>query len=508
MERTAFAVFLVLQVIFAPAVGAQGFGVFPVNQSIEVQAGRPGSIGFDLLNFSDEALELEVSHEYTPMAWDPQLADQIPNPTLRNTMRQRVNDHGPWIEIAPEITLPPNSSGGTGSLNIDFAIPNDASGTYSGSFVFTEKKPGFLKLSYRCNYNLIVTNRPLVKEILVSDVGVSTVDGNTMVRTEIRNIGNTFFELAGQFEIVRKIGNRGRPVDKGEIEVITVNPGRASTIDSEVTGALPSGIYEVRILPEINARSQRPRVLEIKVTGPRDKGRNVLNETAFVGPVLSSMAMRAGSIRSETVAIENAGSDAISVSFDIPKDQQHAEALKILPASTTIRPNTSKGFRVQIAAPEDMFSASEVVQLTAFATLQTLAGDTEEVPLEFWIQSPETPLSTDLTPTHASIFNSEDGRLTLELTVMNEGVIPVTPTAEIAIVKSNELPIWTGHLQFEALAPNKKQVTQFTLETLPAEIQDRLRQLIQNELALLEIKINYPAFKGDKEYELTITESL
>ena len=56
----------VLSLVFFQGATAQGFGAFPISQAVEITAGRSSTLKFELLNFGDDPMTLDVTHSYVP----------------------------------------------------------------------------------------------------------------------------------------------------------------------------------------------------------------------------------------------------------------------------------------------------------------------------------------------------------------------------------------------------------------------------------------------------------
>jgi len=104
--------------VYSPTVKAQGFGVFPISQSAEVQAGRSATLQFDLLNFSATEVTLEIEHDYSIASLDSESASKIANTRLQTLMLERANDHGQWFDVPTQFSIPANTDGGAATLSI------------------------------------------------------------------------------------------------------------------------------------------------------------------------------------------------------------------------------------------------------------------------------------------------------------------------------------------------------------------------------------------------------
>ena len=506
MRASLFFIGILLAVLYSPTVRAQGFGVFPISQSAEVQAGRTATLQFDILNFASSEVILEVEHDYSVANVDEESAQTIKNSRLQTLMLERANDHGTWFDIPTEFSIPANTDGGAAKLRIPISLPSNASGTYSGSIVFTEQSTGLLRLSYRCNYNLFVTNRPFVKEIIVTDVQVSQIQGGTEFSAEVKNIGNAFFEMAGSYTLFRQVGNRGRPVLQGEIEPVTIDPGATTTIRNNVDQVLATGDYEIRLNSEFDGKRQRPKVSKISYAGPQDAGIYFANEKAFIGPTLSVLPMSPKTRRNEAFFVENLTDAPFSVSLELDRADFDGISASIIPNELTVNPGAASRFRFQAIATEDA-SFAVAIPLNVKATIQQEGGINESQDIEIWLRNAEQESGIGLVWQNVRITEEDDGRdlvLTAELT--NQSDVAVTPMGTLQLYSRLTNPFWSIEVDIGKLAPNETKVINQPLSSLSDTEREQIGFAISNNSLKVGVDFKHPTLIDGQLLEQSVDE--
>ena len=505
--RANFVLSIVLFLLaYPPFAKAQGFGVFPISQSIEVQAGRSAELQFDLLNFSSEEVVLEVLHEYAVATLDEDTAASISNSRLQTLMVARPNDHGSWFEVPTEFTIPANTDGGATTLSIPISLPSEASGTYSGSIVFAEQSTGLLRLSYRCNYNLFVINRPFVKEIIITDVQVSQIEGGTEFSAEVKNIGNAFFEMGGAYTLFRQVGKRGRPVLQGVIDPVTIDPGTNTLIRNSVDQVLATGDYEIRVNPEFDGQRQRPKVSVISYVGPQDAGRYFADGKAFIGPSLSVLPMSAKSRRNEAFFIENLTDASLSVALTLDRTEVNGVSTSIIPDTLTVNAGAVSRFRFQAIATETA-SFDTPIPLTIAASITQEGGINETQKIEIWLRDATKEAGEDLALQNVQIMehgDSNDLILTAELS--NQGDVAVTPMATLSVYNRLTEPLWAAELGMGQMQPDETHVITQTLTDLSATDRERISFSITNNSLKVGLDVKHPVLSNGQLLEQSITE--
>lgn len=506
MRANLFLGIVLFLLTYAPIVRAQGFGVFPISQSVEVQAGRTAVLQFDLLNFAADEVVLEVSHEYSVAVLDEESAGTIQNSRLQTLMLDRANDQGEWFDVPADFTIPGNTDGGATTLSIPISIPSEASGTYSGSIVFAEQSTGLLRLSYRCNYNLFITNRPFVKEIIITDVQVSQIDGGTEFSAEVKNIGNAFFEMGGAYTLFRQVGNRGRPVMQGVIEPVTIDPGTTTLIRNSVDQVLATGDYEIRVNSEFDGKRQRPKVSAINYVGPQDAGRYFADGKAFIGPTLSVLSMSAKTRRNEAFFIENLTDGPFSVSLELDRTEFNGISASIIPDELTVNPGAASRFRFQAIATEDA-SFDVSIPLTVTATIQQEGGINETQDIEIWLRDAEQESGADLVWQNVRITEDNDGDdlfLTAELT--NQSDVAVTPMATLLVYSLLNDPFWSSEVDMGKLAPNETKVINQPLSNLSSTERERIGFALSNNSLKVGVDVKHPTLIDGQLLEQSVDE--
>lgn len=475
--------------IFQAAALAQGFGAFPISQAVEVSAGRSTTLSFELLNFSAEPMELEVAHSYVPSRLTEEQVNSIGNSRLRQLMIDRPRDHGTWMVIPEVITLEGAGAGGPNILEIPIDVPPSASGTITGTIIFTQKTDALLRLAYRCNYLLTVANRPLVREITLEKVEIEQVAGTTAFSAEVTNIGNTGFDIGGDYSLFRQVGPRKTPVLKDSIDTVSLQPGQPTTISSTFSDTLASGRYELRLAATLSGAPQRPRVIEFDFEGPFDAGSKIADTALFGSPNLALVSMAPRARRSIPYVIENPTTEPVTVALSLTDEPAKGLSFQIIPESLTISPASTGRFRVVAQAGADIdLPAPQTLDLLALATKQD--GSSAKHLFKLWVTTPDEPATNGLRLNQATL-DYDKGELRFDLT--NTGNVPVSPLGLASVFVRADQPILSADFRVDALIPpGAEYPVVIALDDIQRETAADLRSLSSAIEVSLGLMIHHP----------------
>ena len=491
-----FITFFTPLISFQPSF-AQGFGVFPISQTVDVQAGRVVTLEYDLLNFGPEEIGLDISHEYAIAVSDEASIAALQNARLRPLLAERPGDQGPWFDIEDTITLPANTDGGSALIRIPVTLPSEASGTYSGSIVFTQQSEGLLRLSYRCNYTLVVQNRPLVKDVLLTDVEIVQVDTGTGFRADVRNIGNAIFEVAGAYSILRKVANRGRPVLQGTIEPVTIGPSRSTQIRDSLNEVLATGSYEVRVMPKFDGKNQRPKVYEFDHLGPTDAGVYLADGSAFLGPILTTVPLTAKSRRSQLFSVENLTNEPFTIDLALQSESIAGVEASLVPSTLSVNAGAMARFRLQAVAG-DAFLLDAPTPLMIKASINGANDSLAEQDIAVWLLETKSETDQALEMSDLTLIADPDtGDLRIEGSLTNLSSLPVTPLGTLVAFTQVKAPFWSKALALEVLGQGETVKISETLSDMDEQALELLKEAAAAGLLQIGFDVAYPAVSGD-----------
>lgn len=483
---------------------AQGFGVFPISQTINVQAGRVASLEFNLLNFGPEEIGLDVSHEYAIAISDEASIAALQNARLRPLLAERPGDQGPWFDIEDTITLSANTDGGSALVKIPVTLPSEASGTYSGSIVFTQQSEGLLQLSYRCNYTLVVQNRPLIKDVLLTDVEVIQLDTGTEFRAGVRNIGNSIFELAGDYSILRKVANRARPVLQGSIEPITIAPSRSTQIRESLNEVLATGSYEVRVMPKFDGKNQRPKVFGFDHLGPSDAGVYLADGRAFLGPILTNIPLAAKSRRSQFFSVENLTNEPFTIDLALQAESVEGVEASIQPATLSVNAGATARFRLQAVA-DDALQLKAPTPLMINASITGPNDNLVEQDIAVWLVETKSETDQALEMSDLTLTADPDtGDFRIQGNLTNLSSLPITPLGTLVAFTQVQAPYWSKTLALDVLGQGKTVKINETLNDMDKQALDLLKEAAAAGRLQIGFDVAYPAVSSDSLFRVDL----
>ena len=472
-----------------PSALAQGFGAFPISQAIEVSAGRSTTLDFELLNFGAEPMVLDVTHSYVASQLSEEQIMRIGNLRLRQLMLERPKSHGEWMTVPEEIKIEAAGSGGPTLFQIPIDVPTSASGTIAGTIIFTQQTDALLRLAYRCSYLLTVTNRPKVREITIEDLQIEQVAGTTEFSATVTNIGNTSFELDGDYAVFRQVGLRKIPVLKDSITPVNLQPGQPTSVYKPLSGNLASGRYEIRLMASLNGTGQRPRVAEFDFEGPFDAGSTIDGTEVFAGPNLSVASLTPRARRNIPFFIENPTDEPITVSLSLPAQTIPGLKFQMVPESLTISPASSGRFRLMIQAEADFaMKASQTVVLSA--EISSSSGSTARHDLTLLLSTPDAPPQSDAAVESATLDLTSG---TLRFDLRNTGNMPLSPMGSGLIYVRADQPLTTFDFRVDTLmAPEERMTMVIELDTSQREDLRDLSALSSAIDSFLGLRLSHP----------------
>lgn len=479
----------VLSLVFFQAATAQGFGAFPISQAVEITAGRSSTLKFELLNFGDDPMTLDVTHSYVPSQLTAEQINAIGNARLRKLMLDRPADHGTWMSIPSEVTMLGAAAGEATVLEIPIEVPLTASGTVSGTIIFTQQTDSLLRLAYRCSYLLSVGNRPFVRDIVVEDVEITQENGTTQLEATVTNIGNANFDIAGEYAMFRRVGDRKTPVLKDSLEPATLQPGQPTSISNSMQDVLASGLYEVRLLAELDGSAQRPRVIEYEFEGPFEAGGLIQGSKIFGGPNLAIVPIGPRARRNVPYFVENPTDKQITVDLSIEGQIVDGLGLQIIPNSLSIGPSSTGRFRVMAQGDENMtLDAPSGAQLIASIKNQ----DQVELKHEFilWFENSRAEQKSEISIESAALDVLSG---TINFDIVNRGSLPVTPMGSAMIYTQIDEPLIRESVRIDRIIyPDQRISATIELDESLREIWTDLGNLSDALQLSLGMDISHP----------------
>lgn len=493
MKKHLVVILLCLTGLIPHGATAQGFGAFPISQAIEISAGRNTTLDFELLNFGDESMVLDVTHSYASSQLSEDQINRIGNQRLRQLMLERPKDHGEWMTVPEEVRIEAAGSDGPTIIKIPIDVPATASGAVAGTIIFTQQTDALLRLAYRCSYILTVTNRPIIREITVEDLEIEQIAGTTEFSATVTNIGNTGFELDGDYTVFRKVGLRKIPVLKDSIAPVNLQPGQPTSVYNPLSDNLASGRYEIRLMPSLNGTAQRPRIVEFDFEGPFDAGSEIDGTEIFAGPNLSVASLAPRARRNVPFFIENPSAEPVTVTLSPPTQPIPGLKFQMVPETLSISPASSGRFRLVIQADADLaMKASQTVLIPA--EFSNSSGSTAEHGFTLLLTTPEN------TPQPAAVIENATLDLTtgtVQFDLRNAGSMPMSPMGTGLIYVRADQPLSTFDFRVETLmAPEDRMTMVIELDELQRAGLGDLSTLSSTIDSFLAIQLNHPKFSG------------
>ena len=484
----------VFSLLFFQGATAQGFGAFPISQAVEITAGRTSSLKFELLNFGEDPMTLDVTHSYVPSQLTTEQINGIGNARLRKLMLDRPSDHGSWMSIPSEVTMLSAADGEATVLEIPIEVPLTASGTVSGTIIFTQQTDSLLRLAYRCSYVLSVGNRPFVRDIVVENVEITQENGATQLDATVTNIGNANFDIAGEYAMFRRVGARKTPVLKDSLEPATLQPGQPTSISNAMQNVLASGLYEVRLLAELDGSAQRPRVIEYEFEGPFEAGGLIQDSVIFGGPNLAIVPIGPRARRNVPYFIENPTDKPITVDLSIEGQIADGLGLQIIPNSLSIGPSSTGRFRVMAQGDENLtLDAPSRAQLIASIKNQ----DQVELKHEFslWFENSRAEQKSEIS-IESAVLDVLSGIITFDL--VNRGSVPVTPMGVVMIYTQIDEPLIRKSVRIDRIIyPDQRISASIELDEGLREIWTDLSNLSEALQLNLGLDVSHPFMTYD-----------
>ena len=488
----------VFSLVFFQSATAQGFGAFPISQAVEVTAGRTSSLTFELLNFGEDPMTLDVTHSYVPSQLTTDQINAIGNARLRKLMLDRPSDHGSWMSIPSEVTMLSAADGEATVLEIPIEVPLTASGTVSGTIIFTQQTDSLLRLAYRCSYVLSVGNRPFVRDIVVENVEITQENGATQLDATVTNIGNANFDIAGEYALFRRVGARKTPVLKDSLEPATLQPGQPTSVSNSLQNVLASGLYEVRLLAELDGSAQRPRVIEYEFEGPFEAGGLIQGSEIFGGPNLAIVPIGPRARRNVPYFIENTTDKPVTVDLSIEGQIVDGLGLQIIPNSLSIGPSSTGRFRVMAQADENLtLDAPSSAQLIALIKNQDQVESKHEFSL--WFENSRAEQKSEI-GIESAVLDVLSGTINFDL--VNRGSLPVTPMGAVVIYTQIDEPLIRESVRINQIIYPDQRIT------ASVELDEGLREAwtdlsnISDALQLnLGLDVSHPAMTDNSPIE-------